>query len=256
MAAMALPPRVLDQSVDPRFPAPMRRFVELYQLPRVTIEMSGDDGCLLLYRHFTRRHPRYRVIRNKAWGVALLSLPDTYEAYIAGGARRHMRGHVSRATRGGYTFGPLDPLASLDEIMDINRSAETRQGRPMHPDYLDGEAVATYLRGAGEVYGVRDSDGRLRAYADLRQCGAIACMSRLLGHAEHLAQGVMYLLLAGIIRSLIERRSATGQPTWFMYDTFPGASVGLAQFKRAIGCEPHRVTWRWSGVASQIASGA
>ncbi|HXX59837.1 MAG TPA: hypothetical protein VEI48_00945 [Candidatus Sulfotelmatobacter sp.] len=230
------------------------RLLALYRLPRITIEMSGDARCLALYRLFTKRHPRYRLIRNKAWGVALLRLPDTIEGYMGGGARRHMRGHVARSVKAGYTFARVEPLARLDEIMAINRSAEARQGKPMHPDYLDANMVTAYLGQASEVYAVVDKDGRLAAYGDLRVCGDVASMSRLLGHADHLQNGVMYRLMAGIIEDLIGRRAAAGAPSWFMYDTFPGASAGMAQFKRAIGCEPYRVSWRWVDPADAVAA--
>jgi len=226
-------------------PAIVQEAVELRRLPRVTIEMSGDEHCRGLYEHFTRRHARYRLIQNKAWGVALLRLPDTNEQYLAGGRREKLRNHLKKAKRKGYTVDLVDRVASLDEIMAINGSAEERQGRPMHPDYLDREQVVAYLGRASELYGVYDGDGVLQAYADVREAGDVVCVSRLLGAADALRDGVMWLMMAEIIARMIERRQANGKPTWFMYDMFSGASAGLRQFKEGIGCEPYTVKWTW-----------
>ena len=226
-------------------PRLLTQALELYRLPQVTIEMSGDRQCRELYELFVRRHPRYRLPQNKRWGVALLPIPDTFSDYIGGRRRHQLRGHVNRAQRAGYVFAPLDAVARLDEIMAINRSAQERQGQPMHPDYLEAEIVRTYYERASEVYGVSDSRGVLRAYADMRVCGQIASLSRLLGHADALAEGVMYLLLTEIIRGLVDRRRQDGAPDWFMYDMFFGAKPGMQRFKQTLGCEPHRVSWVW-----------
>jgi len=219
--------------------------VELSRLPAVTIEMRGDERCRELYDAFTKRHPKYRLIQNKRWGVALLPLPDTFADYVSGARRQRLRQHVGRAVRAGYTFAPLDPFDRFDEVMTINRSLDERQGQAMHPDYFDEAAVRRYFGQASEVYGVSDSAGVLRAYSDIRVCGQVASLSRLLGHAEALNDGVMYLLLTEVIRGMIDRRRSDGNPAWFMYDMFSGASAGMHQFKRTIGFEPYRVRWVW-----------
>ncbi len=219
--------------------------LELYRLPDVAIEMSGDERCRELYEAFTRRHARWRVIRNKAWGVALLAIPERYVDYLRTPDRSHLRREVNRATRAGFTFARIDPLARLDEVLAINGSAEVRQGRPMHPAYMDEQVVRSYFGRASDVFGVTDAAGVLRAYLCLRTCGEVACVERLLGHADALKQGVMWVLLTGAIQELIESRLDAGQPTWLMYDMFPGASPGMRQFKHWIGCEPYKVSWSW-----------
>jgi hypothetical protein len=218
--------------------------LELARLPQVTIEMCGDARCHEFYRYFTKRHPRFRLIQNKAWGVALIRLPDTSEGF-AQNLRKHARRHVKKAVAAGYTFAPLDALARLDEVMAINRSLEERQGRAMSREYFDEVAVRQYHEQSGETYGVFDRLGILRAYADIRVCGQVVVLNRVLGHGDAMGDGVMYLLLTAMVRLTIERRGSNESPIWFMYDTFPGASAGLRQFKYAIGLEPYRVRWRW-----------
>ena len=154
--------------------------------------------------------------------------------------------------RAGFTFARLDPLTRLDEVLAINGSAEERQGQPMHPAYMDEQAVRRNLERASDVFGVTDSAGVLRAYLCLRTCGEVVCVERLLGHADSLKQGVMWVLLTGAIRELTKSRQAEGRPTWFMYDMFSGASPGMRQFKHWIGCEPYRVSWSWRGLPAGL----
>lgn len=223
---------------------------ETLRLPGVRIEMSGDERCRQLYEAFTRRHDRLRIIQNKRWGVALLPIPDRYEEqYLRDPRRAHARKQIGRAERAGYTFARVDPRPRLQEVLAINRSTPERQGSAMHPAYFDEETVRRYLDRTADTFGILDADGVLRAYFCLRMCGRVACGERVLGHADHLAKGVMYLLIAGTVRELSERRQATGRPDWLYYDTFPGASPGMRQFKRWIGCEPYRVSWAWAGPA-------
>ena len=227
-----------------RFRGFVAEAVELSRLPVVQIEMTGDENCRELYSYFTRRHARWRLIENKRWGVALLLLPEVFVDY-PGIAGPYMRRKVNRATRAGFTVTHVDALTRLDEVLAVNRSAEERQGRPMDPDYLNEEAVRRYFERASDVYGVIDATGVLRAYISLRTCGEVTVLDRLLGHAEALDQGVMYLLVMETIRELIGRRQMDGRPKWFMYDMFSGGSPGLRQFKHRIGCKPYRVSWSW-----------
>ena len=207
--------------------------------------MAGDDGCRLLHATFTRRHPRLKVIQSRRWGVALLRVPDRFDDYLLDPSRSHLRKQLKHAGRFDLRFARLDGAARLDEVLAINRSAAERQGEPMHKDYLDEARVRQYFERASDVFGVADRDGVLRAYLCIRVCGDVAVVERLLGHADALKQGVMWILLSEAIRELAARRHAEGRPTWLMYDTILGASSGMRQFKEWIGFEPHRVSWSW-----------
>jgi len=219
--------------------------LELTRIPGIKVAMSGDEECRLLYSSFTRRHPRLRVIQSKRWGVALLAIPERFDDYFRNPQRAHLRREFNRASRAGLTFVAVDPKTRLEEIFGINRSAETRQGQPMHPHYLDEARVRRYFERSTDVFGVTDADGVLRAYVCVRVCGEVACVERILGHADTLNAGVMWVLIAGTIRELAERKRTQGNPRWFMYDMFFGASPGLRQFKQWVGFGPHRVSWSW-----------
>lgn len=220
--------------------------LELTRLPGVRIELSGDERCHQLFEAFTRRHARWRLIQNNKWGVALLEIPERFDDYFDHPKRAHLRKQARRALRAGFTVALLrDPPARLDEFMAIHRSAAVRQGRPMHPAYFDEATVRRYLERTADVFAVSDDAGVLRGYFCLRMCGPVACGERILGHADFLDKGIMYLLLAEVVRELCDRRQGSGRPVWMYYDMFPGASPGMLQFKQWIGCEPYRVSWSW-----------
>lgn len=221
--------------------------LELPRLPGVKIEMSGDEKCHELYEAFTRRHARWRLIQNKRWGVALIKIPEEFDDYFQDPDHSHLRKQVRHASKAGFTVVRLDPLARLDEILAINRSAEERQGHPMHPAYFDEDAVRRHSERTADMFGVLDAEGVARAYFAFRICGQVACGERFLGHADVLKKGVMYLLVAEVVRELTRRRQAEGRPTWLMYDMFSGASPGMRQFKHWTGFESYRVSWSWRG---------
>lgn len=213
----------------------------------VRVRLFGGQEAREAYDYFTQPHPRLRVIPHKSIGVALLRLPDDFDQYLAAPARKKLRGHRNRALRDGYRFTEFAPMERLGEIMMINRSAETRQGKPMRADYLDMAALAEYFRPVPDVYGVLDRDGLLRAYACTHMYGEVFTLSRLLGHADHLRSGMMDLLISEVIRSMAGRRQADGYPLWAMYDTYFGSGAGLREYKKRLGFQPYRVRWVWEG---------
>lgn len=224
---------------------------ELSALQKVEIRMWGGEECAQIYRYFTRLHPRYRIIRNKVWGVALTPLLDTFEEYLRGKDKQALRTNRKRALAEGFYFGEFAPVERLEEMLDINRSKPMRQGKPMAKSYVEEQELVTYLEGIRSMFGVFNAEGRLRAYAYVRVCGEVGVVSRLLGHGDDLDKGIMYLLLSEVIRHLIELKQKQGVPRWVMYDTFFGASPGLRYFKERMGFKPYRVRWSWCSTCSK-----
>ena len=117
----------------------------------------------------------------------------------------------------------------------------------MDRHYVEQDMVEKSFVGIEAMPAVIDADGRVRAYVDLVIVGEVAIVSRILGHAQHLSNGIMYLLIDGIVDYLIGHKQETGLPLWLMYDTFFGAPEGLWYFKERLGFRPHRVKWAWRG---------
>jgi hypothetical protein len=227
-------------ATDTRVPRVLDDLRTIATMPRARIVLSrgrpGEDEVL---RRFRRRHPRYRVVGAKTVGVALLPLDPLadVDAYLA--ATRFVRKRARRAQRLGYTVALFDAEQRRDDVLAIHRSLPERQGRPIDPDYLDPETVAR--RGPDSEYLGVLRDGVVVAYTRLDHVGEIAGMGRVMGHGDHLDNGVMALLMAGVVEHVKTRRPAA---RWIFYDMFFGAPDGLRAFKRNVGFRPHLVRWR------------
>ena len=224
----------------------VRQARELLKLPKVRIEMAGDAQAKGLYRDFTRRHARWRVIQNRAWGVALLEIPASPEAYEAV-LSRHWRRQIKLARKAGIVCRPIAPLDHIAEILAINESRPARQGQAIHPHYLDEARVRAFFATGADAMGAFDTAGVLRGYLTTRTCGQVVVLERVLGHADVLSTGMMYLLFSTVVGQLTERRAAGSPGRWFMYDSFPGATPGMRAFKTVVGFRPYRVHWGWRG---------
>jgi hypothetical protein len=208
-------------------------------MPRVKVVLSrGRPHEEALLRSFRRPHPRYKLVRFKAVGVALLPLDGLADADAYLAARRTTRRRARRAERLGYTFGLFEPEERRAELLDIHASIPERQGRPIDPEYLDSEELyetGPYIEYAGVM-----RDGVVVAYSRLHYAGDIAAMMRVMGHGAYLDDGVMFFLAAGIVGHLRARHPET---RYLFYDTFFGAGAGLRAFKEWLGFTPHYVRW-------------
>jgi len=218
---------------------------QIFSLPRVYIKLWGDEKSYNTYLSFTKRHPKYKIIQNKRYGVALISLPNSFSDYLTGRDKQALRTNRRKAIKHGFTFSSFSPLEHIDEILEINQSMKIRQSKPMNPDYLNVDALVSFFKDKEKIYGVFDIHGNLKAYAYTPIVGEVCVISRLLGHGEELDKGIMYFLISEVIREMIEIKNKNGVPLWIMYDTLFGASKGLKYFKERLGFKPYEVIWTW-----------
>jgi len=224
--------------------------------PHVRIELYGSDQARALQRAFTARHPRFRLVASKRWGVALIDLPASFDAYLAGKPKQAVRTNRRRAESAGFRYAQVSPQDYLGDIIEVNRSAPVRQGREMDVAYVDDVAVAKTFERHKLIHAVLDTRGHLRAYAVTLDLGDLCMITMILGHAEDLEHGLMYLLASEIVRSTIQARRPDGSPHWLMYDTFWGAAPGLAYFKERAGFLPYVVDWILIDRAIDVAGNA
>lgn len=225
-------------------------------LPRVSIDLmharSLDNDPFFArttrtaYDEYTRRHPRFPLIRFLEYGLAMCRMPETYEAYwagIDGSARRNVRKAVKR----GYRFERIDYNARLDDISAILRSTTRRQGA-MDADLLARGALPINDPPSRDMhhdyayYGVLEGDTMV-AYAGCFVAGEILMIHTIFGHADHQNNGVVPALINGIAHEIYQR-----YPTvrYYAYDKWFGASQTLRRFKRKFSFEPYRVHWSLS----------
>ncbi len=221
------------------------RNLVILRSPRVRIEMYGDAHAARIFRTFSARHRRFKFTRAKRWGVGLVQLPATMDEYLSGSSKELLRRKRRAASKAGFRYAIVAAADHIDEILAINLSSPTRQGRSLPGYYLDREHVAETFSDRPNVHAILDQEGRLRAYAWVPRAGDFILFETLLGHADDLETGVMYLLMSEVIGATIAGRDPDGSPHWAMYDTFWGAAPGLAYFKTRLGFKPYTVDWAW-----------
>jgi hypothetical protein len=216
--------------------------LQLIKLPvaRLRFHRQIDpDDIGAAYRSFTKRHPRYKVIRHKTMGAALIDLRDfaarsNYLDQIKG--KNCGAYHAKRARARGYVLAEIDRNRYIDQIYAINTSLETRQGRPMDPHYQQKQTRFDSLKHF-TYYGILNAEGQLMAYANLGVYGNFAAFSQLIGQRNN--DGIMHLLVVEIVCRLIDE----GTVQYLMYDTFFGAQPGMRQFKQILGFRPYRARY-------------
>jgi hypothetical protein len=222
------------------------------QLEHVTINFEYGDSpypvCrkqpVELYQQFTAPTAAGHGFLEE--NVSVLKIPDDIEHDWWGSPSSYwMRQKVRRAVKLGYEFGPFVFNDHLDDVFEINTSLAERQGRPMSASYTErphpisplGEQLCP--RHGYRHYGVL-RDGRLYAYSFVRQCGEMMLFSRILGHGDFMADGIMQLLVFEAVKDLQEHSGTR----WAVYHLHDSGTEGLQFFKRKMGFGPYRVRWQ------------
>jgi hypothetical protein len=173
---------------------------------------------------------------------AVLEIPTSIDEWRS--EHRTARKRADRAERRGYRFRRISRERRVDEIHRINVSAPVRQGRPMSDGYTVRPAFSPLPeypcpRHAVRTYGVETVAGELVAYLYLYRAGQLALVSQILGHASHLEDEIMYLLVQGVLTA----EAAIDPDGVLVYNRFDSGSEGLRFFKQRLGFRPERVEW-------------
>jgi hypothetical protein len=223
----------------------LRHYNTLIQLLRLPVahlqfQQSIDpEHIKSTYRYYTKPHPRYKIIRHKTMGAALIDLHslNTREHYLDSIKGKNAGAyHAKRARSRGYVFAEIDRNRYIDDIYAINTSLDNRQGRPMEASYREKQTRFEALKHF-RYYGILNPDGRLVAYANLGLYGNFGGFSHLIGIRNN--DGIMHFMVVEIISQLIEQR----QVRYVMYDTFFGAQPGMQAFKKIVGFRPYRARY-------------
>ena len=201
---------------------------------RVTIDLEG--GCCPDFAT-----PLYTQLSSGAytWPCSVMPLTGEWTSQ-----HRTARKRAARCFQDGYSFSRINRGDYTDDIHEINTSADERQGRPMTAGYLERQEFSTLPdypceRHCIRTYGVTDpGDGRLRAYTWVYRSGDLVMFSSILGHADHLAAHVMYLLVQGVLADQLH-----AGPGIAFYNKHDGGTLGLVFFKERLGFKPCEVAW-------------
>lgn len=168
--------------------------------------------------------------------VALLEVPGLRQDYfdIVNTKTRNM---VRKAKKLNYITGLFRYNQHLDDMYEINRSSAVRQGQPMSRAYFNKLAPIAEIENPCPIHeqiyvGVFD-EHKLVAYCWLAICNDVAIINRILGHADHLKNGIMNLLFYGI-SSWCQNKHVH----WVNYRTMESTTNGLEKFKKHVGFKP------------------
>jgi hypothetical protein len=194
------------------------------------------DGCAVLAQNLLDTLDTGRYDR-----CAVLKIPATIDDWTA--EHRTARKRAMRAERHGYRFQVVKRHEHADDIYAINTSLAVRQGRPMTAGYKERPSetpLTAYACGrhAIRTYGILSADRRLVAYLWLYRAGDLALVSSILGHADHLDDGIMFLLMQGVI----DAETGYGNGA-LVYNRFDSGTDGLRWYKERCGFSERQVEW-------------
>lgn len=176
---------------------------------------------------------------------AMLRIPASHVTYLEkiGDKARNM---VRKAQRQGYAYRKVNPDDYLDDVLAIRTSDPERQGRPI-PDYykvrptrMINEPFRSGCRLHGEEFYGIFKDDTLIAYTTIFFYGELGQVNHILGHAQHLQEGVMNLLVSEMVGDVIAHRPWV-RAINYLYAHQANANTGVGLFKRTIGFAPERL---------------
>lgn len=199
------------------------------------LDGCSEPGCLEL----AWKMKNQLDVPNYSIGVSIMATPESLDEWRA--EHRTARKRADRSARLGYRFEEIDRSQFNDDLHAINTSKGRRQGRPMSAGYLtkhvhgklpeypcDRHNIRTY----GVLHGKT-----LVAYMTLYRVADLGLVSMILGHGDHLANDVMYLLFAG----MVEDQSGNGGT--LMYNRHDSGTPGLVYYKERCGFRAGDITW-------------
>lgn len=230
-----------------------RDFCEFRSQPQITVNLMREcarendpffAGLVDEYYRYARmRHLRCPIFGRMTHGVAIATLPDSFDAYfmqIEAAGRRNFK----KAQRSGYSFSRIDYNRYLDDIGRIRRSADYRQGKmpesflngPIRP--VDNPLSRTNIHDYPYVGVLRD--GCLYAYAGCFVAGEVCMIEHIYGDAAVQSDGIVPMLIISIAEYIL-----TNYPhvKYYGYGTYFGARDEMRRFKRKFDFTPHCVAW-------------
>ncbi|MCQ0970146.1 glycosyltransferase family 2 protein [Paracoccus sp. TK19116] len=171
-----------------------------------------------------------------------------------------------RSQREGHTVSRFNPRLYIPDMHTIHHSSKERSGGQMRGNYLrtigemggaptqyiapvEPEVATDWLQCFGvfkplpsHKQGSVEVGQQLLSYISVRRMGDIMLYSQLMGHDEHLAEGVMYHAHFHIVEEAMD----SGDPIYdgvkfIMYGGIGNGGPGLWQWKRTVGFTPMRL---------------
>jgi len=164
---------------------------------------------------------------------------------------------VNRAKKLGYYVKPFPFSLYVPDVYEIHQSKPIRNGRPLSGDYYlasiedmggfpetqqvcqapncpihNWQYWGVFISDNGHYQGSVQVNEKLVGYVRLRQQGNSAWYDKILGHGDHLKDGIMYLLHYEIVRYILEEEKHF-KPRYLVYHQyFTGGDIRLNNWKK------------------------
>ncbi len=255
---------------------------DVEQLSRVTLSFERDsntciencgsavDRAYTSYREYFC-FPAREADRLKRYKPMLISFDElcafaAWEGHIKSFGKGARLRQKNKAIRLGYVFHQFAWPQFIPDIHEINHSKEVRSGgamrgsyqrtiaemggAPQHPVPLVAPSCVyhwsanfgVFLPEPGRRQGAVAVDQQLVAYIVLQRTGEVLLYSMILGHGNHLANGVLVLLHHELVSWIgTEHESLTRGVKYLMYGGRENGGESLLQWKRQAGFTPYLV---------------
>lgn len=181
---------------------------------------------------------------------AVMPAPASEEAYLAEIApdrRYDVRG--KKAANRGYTARAIAPREHAEGIWHIIHSSDQRQSRPIAPMFLDrprDHDFPEYIDYGNPSFddiccGVFAPDGALAAYLLGKRVGEHVQYDEIMGHSDHIASDVMYLLHFAFLRLCMQSPAppqCLNYGAWYSGANPFSTEGGLNRWKRKVNFKP------------------
>jgi hypothetical protein len=218
----------------------------LDELQFVTVDLRQGDTELVACQTLPESEYRGTFYTKPKHPLSVVRFPSSSEEYEYRTCSRVVRENANWARRLGYRYERIDRADYEDDLYELRSSAAERQGRAMPPAYLERQSYGSdawpnphCIRHLVTVHGVLDEDGTLAGYCQMVQCGDIARVNTILGHADRLHDRVMWLLTLEMFKWHLECGAKFG----LYYTHGSGHGPGLRYWKERFGLRPSRVEW-------------
>ena len=148
---------------------------------------------------------------------------------------------IKKCQKNQYYCHKINPDQYLDDIYEINTSKDFRQGKRMTNSYIEYPTKFNLNydiyneKYSIEFYGVF-KDNKLVAYGMLYFCKEIVVLMKVLGHGDHLKNGIMNLLFYFIVEDCIDNHKYA---KYINYLTIINNNSNSA-FKLSVGFEKYK----------------
>lgn len=174
------------------------------QMKWIDLQVHGEQSKAI-YEQLFHVRIQCREYINKQKNLALLMVPDTYEDYMRGKPKQALRTNVNKSKKEAYECRFFRGNDYLDDIMEINLSSKERGGQEMEARYTDRKQVEAFLQTEPNMFGTFTKEGKLIAYIQVLQVNSMLVINKILGHNDFLNNGVMYFIVANLVKEVIGR---------------------------------------------------